>query len=235
MPGLQFLDFNYLVFMAPAILLSLAASIYTQVIFKRYSKQRAVSGMTGAEAAQRLLKNAGVNDVDIEPVEGFLSDHYDPSSRTLRLSPAVYNSDSLAAIGVACHEAGHALQHASGYAPLHIRSILVPAAQFGPMLSWIVIAIGFAISSLALVKLGIFVFGLMVLFSIVTLPVEWNATSRAKKLMVSTGMVTVEEQSAAARVLNAAFMTYVAAAFSALMTLLYYLLRLGLLGGRSDD
>jgi hypothetical protein len=182
-----------------------------------------------------LLRLSGVNDVEIESVQGFLSDHYDPSSRTLRLSPGVYHSDSLAAIGVACHEAGHALQHASGYAPLHIRSILVPAAQFGPMLSWIVIAIGLAISSLALVKVGVVLFGAMVLFSIVTLPVEWNASSRAKTLMVSTGLVTEEEQPAAARVLNAAFLTYVAAAFSALMTLLYYLLRLGLLGGRGDD
>ena len=168
----------------------------------------------------------------IEEVQGFLTDHYDPRTKTLRLSPGVYASQSLAAIGVACHEAGHALQHASSYAPLVLRTTLVPIAQFGSYGSYILIFLGSIIASLGLIKIGIVLFSVTVLFTLVTLPVEWNATARAKLLMVSSGIVTRSEQRDSGAVLNAAFLTYLAAALTALLTLVYYLLRSGLLGGK---
>lgn len=181
--------------------------------------------MTGAEAAARMLSRAGINDVRIERVDGFLSDHYDPLAKTLRLSPKVYDEDSLSAIGVACHEAGHALQHAAGYFPMHIRSQLVPMANIGSYLSYGAIILGFILQAGHLVMLGAILFSAVVLFSIVTLPVEWDASARAKKLMVSSGIVSEQERDGAGKVLNAAFMTYVAAVISSLLTLLYYLLR----------
>jgi len=225
---------GYLIFMAPAMILAAFATLYTKAMFSRYSRYRSVSGMTGAEAARRILWSQGVNEVNIEPVNGFLSDHYDPRTRTLRLSPAVYGSNSLSAIGVACHEAGHALQHAERYAPLALRSALVPVTQFGSFASYIFFMVGFFLQSFALIKLGIFLFTLGVVFALVTLPVEWNASLRAKALMTRAGIVTAQEQPQAAAVLNAAFLTYVAAAFTALMELLYYLMRFGLLGSRRD-
>ncbi len=228
------IDPLYIMFMLPALILAGLASLLTRTTFSKYSKQRASSGCTGAEAAERLLSMQGVYDVKIEPVDGFLSDHYDPSSKTLRLSPDVYASQSLSAIGVACHEAGHALQHATGYAPLAMRSALVPAAQFGSYGSYILIMLGMFTSSLGLVEIGIALFSVTVLFSLVTLPVEWDASSRAKQLMVAAGIVTPFEQKASGAVLNAAFMTYVAAALTALLQLLYHLMRAGLLGGRRD-
>lgn len=227
--------FDQLLFMLPAIVVAGAAALYTKMTFSKYSKQRSRSGYTGARAAQALLDSQGVNDVTIESVQGFLSDHYDPRSKTLRLSPEVYGSTSLSAIGVACHEAGHALQHAKHYAPLMLRSTLVPAAQIGSWGSYIVLMLGFMLGSLGFIKLGILLFSLTVLFSIVTLPVEWNASARAKALMTSAGIVTSDERLMAGKVLNAAFLTYVAAVFTSLMTLLYYLMRSGLLGGRRSD
>jgi len=228
-------DFGQLLFMLPGLILAGLASLYTQMTFNKYSRQRSASGHSGAEAAQMLLDAEGIADVRIESVGGFLSDHYDPSSRTLRLSPAVYQSDSLSAIGVACHEAGHAIQHARSYGPLALRSFLVPAAQFGSPISYVVIVAGFLLSSLALVKIGILIFSLAVLFTIVTLPVEWNASARAKVLMTSAGIVTRQEQEMAGKVLNAAFLTYVAAVITSLLQLLYFLMRAGLLGGRRND
>jgi len=228
-------DFGQLLFMLPGLILAGLASLYTHMTFNKYSRRRSASGHTGAEAAQMLLDAEGIADVRIESVGGFLSDHYDPASKTLRLSPAVYQSDSLSAIGVACHEAGHAIQHARSYGPLALRSLLVPAAQFGSPISCIVIVLGFMLSSLALVKVGILVFSLAVLFTIVTLPVEWNASTRAKALMTSAGIVTRQEQEMAGKVLNAAFLTYVAAAITSLLQLLYFLMRAGLLGGRRSD
>jgi len=218
-------DFNYLIWMIPAFVLAGLATFITRTTFKRYSKIRASSGVTGAQAAQRLLQSQGISDVAIEPVQGFLSDHYDPSSRTLRLSPDVYQSNSLAAIGVACHEAGHALQHAEGYGPLALRSTLVPATQIGSHAAYFIIMAGFFLSSPKLFAIGAIVFSVVVLFSLVTLPVEWDATARAKRFMTTAGIVTSQEQVDAGKVLNAAFMTYVAAAISAIMTLLYYILR----------
>ena len=227
-------DWTYLMFMAPALLLAVFASIKTKLTFNKYSQRMASSQMTGAEAARCLLDRQGLQAVKVEAVGGFLSDHYDPTTRTLRLSPEVYGSPSLSAIGVACHEAGHALQHASSYAFLGMRTALVPMTQVGSIASYILLPLGFFIGSMGLIKLGIVLFTFVVLFSLVTLPVEWNASSRAKGLMVSAGIVSRAEAVDSAKVLNAAFLTYVASAVTALMTLLYYLLRSGLLGGRRD-
>jgi hypothetical protein len=228
----MFIDPLYMMMLFPALLLAGIASMITQSTFSKYSRIPASSGLTGAEAAQRLLERNGVSNVKIERVSGFLSDHYDPSKHTLRLSQSVYDSDSLSAIGVACHEAGHALQHASHYAPLGLRSALVPVTQVGTFAPYLIIPLGFILGSLSLIKIGIALFAVVVLFSLITLPVEWNASARAKELMVSSGIVSAQEQQRAGQVLNAAFLTYIAAAVSALLTLLYYLLRSGLLGGR---
>lgn len=230
----MFFDPMYLVFAIPGLLLALFASFMTKSTFNKYSKVPSGMGITGAKAAQRLLSQAGVSDVTIEETSGFLSDHYDPMAKKLRLSPSVYQSNSLAAIGVACHEAGHALQHAHGYLPMHIRSLLVPATNVSTWLSYIVITLGFVLHSQQFILLGAVIFSAAVVFSIVTLPVEWDASNRAKLLMVKTGVVTERESMDAGKVLNAAFMTYVAAAVSSVLTLLYYLMRAGLFN-RSDD
>jgi hypothetical protein len=225
---------TYVMLMLPALLLAGVASLLTQGTFERYARVRASSGLTGAQAARLLLDTQGLGSVRIEPSRGFLSDHYDPVSRTLRLSPAVYGSASLSAIGVACHEAGHALQHATLYAPLALRSALVPVTQLGSNLSWFLLLGGLLLNWPGLILAGVALFSLAVVFALVTLPVEWNASSRAKDLMVRAGIVTAQERPHAAAVLNAAFLTYVASAVSAILTLLYYLLRFGLLGRRSD-
>ena len=221
----MFFDPLYLLFAIPGLIIAGIASIYVKSTFSEYSHYRASSGLTGAEAAEQMLHGAGIYDVRIERVEGFLSDHYDPTSKTLRLSPGVYDSDSLSAIGVACHEAGHALQHAASYGPLGLRSALVPVTNISSWLSYIVILLGFIFQSGGLVTLGAILFSAVVVFSIVTLPVEWDASSRAKQLMVTAGIVSAPERDNAGKVLNAAFLTYVAAVLSALLTLLYYLVR----------
>ena len=221
----MFFDPLYLLFAIPGLIIAGLASFYVKSTFSEYSHFRASSGMTGAQAAEQMLHSAGIYDVRIERVEGFLSDHYDPSSRTLRLSPGVYDSDSLSAIGVACHEAGHALQHAASYGPLGLRSALVPVTNISSWLSYIVILAGFIFQSGGMVMIGAILFSAVVVFSIVTLPVEWDASSRAKQLMVSAGIVSAPERDSAGKVLNAAFLTYVAAVLSSLLTLLYYLVR----------
>ncbi|MFP4164299.1 MAG: zinc metallopeptidase [Chitinispirillaceae bacterium] len=229
-----FFDPVYILFALPGLLLALYASYVTKSTFKKYSRVGSARGITGAEAAYRMLETAGIHNVSIEETGGFLSDHYDPVSRKLRLSPAVSRSHSLASIGVACHEAGHAIQHARGFAPLHLRTALVPATSVSSWLSYIVIMAGFLFSSQQFILWGAILFSAAVLFSIVTLPVEWDASRRAKALMTQTGIVTAGEASYAGKVLNAAFLTYVAAAVSSLLTLLYYLMRAGVFGG-SDD
>lgn len=225
----------YLLFVGPGMILAVIATIKVQLTFSKYSKVPSELGATGAVAARRLLDQQGLRDVAVEPIGGVLSDHYDPTTRTLRLSPDVYNSNSLAAIGVACHEAGHALQHATGYAWLGMRTALVPATQFGSFGSYIFIFIGMFFHRPQMILAGALLFAVVVAFSLVTLPVEWDASARARRLMVSAGIVSYREQEDAARVLNAAFMTYVASAVTALLTLLYYLYRAGLLGGRRND
>ena len=221
----MFFDPLYLLFAIPGLIVAGLASLYVKTTFSEYSRIRASSGMTGAQAAERMLHGAGIYDVRIERVDGFLSDHYDPTNRTLRLSPGVYDSNSLSAIGVACHEAGHALQHAAGYGPLGLRSALVPVTNIASWLSYIVIIAGFIFQSGGTVMFGAILFSAVVVFSIVTLPVEWDASSRAKQLMVTAGIVSEPERDNAGKVLNAAFLTYVAAVLSSLLTLLDYLVR----------
>ena len=183
-----------------------------------------------------MLRAAGLADkVGIERHEGFLSDHYDPRARVLRLSPAVHDGRSLAALGVACHEAGHAVQHAAGYAPLVMRNAIVPVAGFGSWRAWPMIMIGLVLNWLNLALAGVALFGLLVVFQIVNLPVEFNASSRAKQMLQQMGLISGPgEYRAVASVLSAAAMTYVAATIAALAQLLYFAIRLGLLGGRDD-
>jgi len=233
---------EYVVLVAlPTFVLSLLATMYTKSTFAKYSRVASSRGLTGAEAAAAILRDQGVRGVAIERVPGSLTDHYDPRTRTLRLSDDVYHSRSLAAIGVACHEAGHALQHATDYSMLGLRSALLPAAAVGSKLSYVIIFLGLLMSRAPgrgagenLILVGAGLFALMVLFTLVTLPVEWNASARAKTAMVRTGIVSEREGYAAGEVLNAAFLTYLAAAVSAVLTLLYYLWRAGVFGGRRD-
>ncbi len=228
-------DPMYLLFMLPALGLSLVASFLTRSAFTKYSNVRSASGRTGAQAAQALLDYGGIRDVKIVPHQGMLSDHYNPVTKTLALSEGVFGSSSIAAIGVACHEAGHALQHAQHYSPLWLRSALVPTANIGSSLGYIVMAGGLMFQAQKVVLLGAMLFSAVLLFQIVTLPVEFDASSRAKRLALERGLILPQEQAGMAKVLNAAALTYVAAAISTLLTLLYFLMRSGLLGGRSRD
>jgi Zn-dependent membrane protease YugP len=221
----MFFDPTYFLFLLPALALSLWASWRTKAAFNKFSKVRTARGLTGAQAATEMLRGAGVTDVQVVPTNGFLSDHYNPANRTLALSEATYASNSVAAVGVACHEAGHALQHAAGYKPLGLRSALVPTASFGSSASYFVVLGGMLFHSANLVYLGALLFSAVLLFQVVTLPVEFDATARAKRLAVETGIILPQEREGMDRVLNAAAMTYVAAVVSTLMTLLYYLLR----------
>lgn len=217
------------------VILSLAASAKVKSTFARYSKVRSMTGMTGAEAAQRLLNSQGIYDVTVRRVPGSLSDHYDPRTKTVNLSDDVYSSTSVAAIGVAAHECGHAIQHAVGYAPLNFRSALVPIANFGSQISWPLILIGILIGGFGspIVQLGIILFSLAVLFQLVTLPVEFNASSRAVRLLDSTGILSGNEVDGTRRVLGAAALTYVAAAAGSILQLLRFIILFG--GRRNND
>ncbi len=217
------LDMTYFIYVLPGMILAMIASWMVKSTFNKYSQVGAASGLTGAEAAHQMLESQGIHDVRIEQVQGFLSDHYDPTANVLRLSPQVYGSHSLSAIGVACHEAGHALQKAHAYAFLGLRSKLVPVCTLSSNLAMPILMAGFFMQFGPLINVGIALFSAAVLFSIVTLPVEWDASARAKKLMVSSGIVSPLEQASASRVLNAAFLTYLASAITAILTLVYYL------------
>ena len=228
-------DLGYLIFVfALPMAISAYASMSVRGTFARYERVATRRGLTGAQAAQLMLQRQGVYDFSIEPVQGRLSDHYDPRTRTLRLSEPVYNSTSLSAVGVACHEAGHALQHAQAYPWLTLRSNLVPVTGFASQLSMPIIIGGMILgmaSPLGRVAMliGCALLAIAFIFSVVTLPVEWDASARAKTAMVDAGILDREELQGAGAVLNAAFLTYLAAAISALITLLYYLMRSGLL------
>ncbi len=224
----------YFLFMLPPLALSLWASWRTKSTFNKYSRVRTARGLTGAQAAQVLLDTAGIHDVEIVPAHGFLSDHYNPVTKKLALSQAVFGSQSVAAVGVACHEAGHALQHAHRYAPLWLRSALVPTANIGSNFGYLGMLFGLILQSQGLFIVGALLFSAVVLFQLVTLPVEFDASARAKRLAFEHGLVLDQERQGMTKVLNAAALTYVAAAISSLMTLLYFLLRSGLLGGRRD-
>lgn len=226
-----FFDPMYFIILAPGLALSLYATWKTKATFSKYSKVGSRNRMTGAQAATLMLERNGIRDVKIERTGGWLSDHYDPRKKVLRLSDDVYSSNSLSAIGVACHEAGHAMQDSHGYAMLSLRSALVPATNFSSMFSYIVLIGGFLLQSDPLMLVGVCLFSVCVVFSLVTLPVEWDASRRAKVAMDEVGMLSPEENRHASKVLNAAFLTYLAAAITSLLTLLYYLFRLGLLGG----
>jgi uncharacterized protein len=215
----------YILISLPALLLGLWAQAKVRSAFQKYSRVRVSTGLSGAQVARRILDGAQLYDVKIEPVRGFMSDHYDPRSRTLRLSPDVYRGNSVAAAGVAAHEAGHALQDAKDYWPLQLRSTMVPTVQIGSWLGPIIFIIGLLMraaigTTLAYVGLGLF--ALVALFALVTLPVELNASRRAKRLLVSEGIVFDQELKGVASVLDAAALTYVAAAVQAVSTLLYY-------------
>jgi Zn-dependent membrane protease YugP len=227
-------DYVYLLFISPGLLLALWASFRVRRAFSKYSQVPSERGLSGAEAAARLLEWAGIRDVRVVPAHGYLSDHYNPVTKELALSEEVYNGRSVAAIGIAAHETGHAVQHATGYAPLWIRSLLVPTASIGSSVGYIVMAVGLFISPW-LVVAGAILFCGVLLFQIVTLPVEFDATSRAKQMVLEAGLIRPYETEGMNKVLNAAAMTYVAAVVSTLMVLLYHLFRAGLLGGRSDE
>lgn len=227
----MYFDPLYFAMLIPGLILSFWASFKTKSAFKKYAKVRTARGITGAQAAKMLLDQAGISDVEIVPHRGFLSDHYNPTNKTLALSEPVFGSPSVSAVGVACHEAGHAIQHARGYAPLKLRSAIVPFASFGTSAGMWIFFIGLALSkTMALV--GVVLFLAVVAFQLVTLPVEFDASARAKKLAFSQGIVLETERKGMAKVLNAAALTYVAAAASSLLTLIYMLMRLGVLGNR---
>ena len=216
------------------VVLSMAASAKVNSTFAKYSRVRSMTGMTGAEAARRLLDNQGIYDVQIRRVAGSLTDHYDPRTKTVNLSESVYDSNSVAAIGVAAHECGHAMQDNTEYAPLKIRGAIVPVANIGAQLSWPLILIGVFVGGFGspIVSIGILLFSLSVLFQLVTLPVEFNASSRAVRLLDATGILAGQEVGYTKQVLGAAALTYVAAAAGSILQLLRLLI---LFGGRRDD
>lgn len=230
----HYIDPLYWMLMGPVLLLSLLASFSVKRAFNKYSQIRSMSGLTGAQVARSILDQNGLQHITVEQHDGFLSDHYDPTKGAVRLSSKVFGNPSVAAIGIAAHETGHAIQHAQSYSPLKIRNMMVPIASIGSNMSWIIIMVGFFLGALGLVKIGIVLFSAVVVFQLITLPVEFDASRRAKQMIVQYGMVSGQESAGVAKVLNAAAMTYVAAAASAIATLLYFLLRSGLLGSRDD-
>lgn len=213
----------FIVGMIVLTILSLWAQSQVKGKFDKFSRVRASSGLTGAQAAIQMLQREGITNVRVERVDGFLSDHYDPRTRVIRLSPPVHDSNSLSAVGVACHEAGHAIQHATSYAPLVIRNAAVPIAGFGSNAGLILIIIGAAIGAMGLALLGLVLFAGVVFFQLVNLPVEFDASARAKRAIIDQGLVSPgAEARGVSQVLNAAALTYVAATLTAIFTLLYY-------------
>lgn len=232
--------FEYLLWMLPALIISLIAQIAVKSAYSKYSRVINKSGLTGAEAARRVLSAGGVTNVQITQVSGTMTDHFDPRSNTIRLSDGVYGAATVSAVGIAAHEAGHALQHAEGYTPNKIRTALVPITNIGSRIGWILILISFAFSGVgyyyystdfsgswwteALLIIGIVLYSTSLLFTLITLPVEFNASKRALKVIESTGMLKGEEYTGAKKVLSAAAMTYVAAALTALLQLMRVIL-----------
>lgn len=216
-------------------LICLLASAKVKTNFNRYNKVRSASGMTGAQAAERMLRMSGIYDVEVQHIAGNLTDNYNPKNKTLNLSDSVYHSCSVAAIGVAAHECGHAIQHQQGYVPLQLRSAIVPVANIGSTMAWPLIILGLFFQSSTgalLISIGIWAFSLAVLFQLITLPVEFNASSRAVAFLDSTGMLSREELKGTKKVLKAAAFTYVASAAAAILQLLRLVL---LFGGRDRD
>ena len=229
-----YFDPTYLLVIIGAVI-CMIASARVKTTFNKYAQIRSYRGMTGAQVAQQILRSEGISDVAIRHVSGSLTDHYDPSSRSVNLSDPVCNSSSISAIAVAAHECGHAIQHARGYVPLSLRSAFVPVANFGSTIAWPLILIGLLIqsrSSLLLIEIGILCFSFAVLFQLITLPVEFNASARALRKLEELGILGEEEHGRARRVLTAAALTYVAGAASSILQLLRILL---LTGGRRRD
>jgi Zn-dependent membrane protease YugP len=228
-----FFDPMYLIFMIPAFVLMGFASWYVRHAYSKWSQVRATSGLTGHMAAQRLISTGNLYGVQVQGTAGQLTDHYDPRNKTLYLSPGVADSPSVASVAIAAHELGHAMQDAEEYFPMKIRSMLVPAVNIGSNLGWILIIIGLMLRITGLAWLGVLVFSGGALFALATLPVEFNASARAKELLYSTGVIqTEEERRGVNQVLNAAALTYVAGLVTAVMQLLYYVFLIGGMGGR---
>ena len=233
-------DIKYWLVIGAGLALSLWAQYKVKSTFSRFSRFSTRRGMRGAEVARAILRQAGIHDVEVEPVAGTLTDHYDPRERVLRLSEPVYHSDSMSAVGVAAHEVGHAIQHAEKYSMLEFRSAWVPLANLGGGLSMIVLiaamflgGLGTALGSMAAV-VGVVLFALTTIFTLITLPVEFDASKRALVALEAGGFTTSEEHAGAKKVLDAAALTYVAAFVTSLLTLLYWLSHLGFFGGRND-
>lgn len=225
-----FFDPMYLLFIAPALLLAMLAQGWIRSAY--HSAMKVPAHLSGAAAARHILDQAGLQHVEVEMTPGTLSDHYDPRHKVLRLSPDVYEQRSAAAVGIAAHEAGHALQDAKGYLPLVLRNAAVPAAQFGPWAFMILVGLGIFMQAAGLIYLGIACFGAVVVFQVINLPVEFDASARAKRILTEYHIVDGEGAIAVNRVLNAAAMTYVAATLQSILTLAYYVFRLT--GGRND-
>lgn len=222
----------YILISLPALLLGFWAQLKVKGAFNKYSKIRSYIGLTGAEIARRMLNSSGLNEVQVEETRGFLSDHYDPRAKKLRLSPDVFRNNSIAAAGIAAHEAGHAIQDQQNYVPLKFRSAMVPSVQFGSWLGPIIFIGGMLLQWESLAWVGLGLFALTAIFALVTLPVEFNASNRAKAWLTTSGVIYGEESQGINKVLDAAALTYVAAAIQAISTLVYYAF---LLMGRSRD
>ncbi|MCC7129509.1 MAG: zinc metallopeptidase [Anaerolineae bacterium UTCFX2] len=226
-------DPRYMMFMLPAFLLMMLAQWYVKSAYSRWSKVPARSRLTGAEAARRLISAGGLLGVQVEGVAGNLTDHYDPRQKVLRLSSGVYDSYSVAAVAIAAHELGHAMQDKEGYFPLRLRAAMVPAVNIGSYLGWILIVIGLLIQATQIAWLGVIVFSLGALFALATLPVELNASRRARQLLATSGIIAGEDEMRGVNnVLNAAAMTYVAALITAVLQLLYWVSVVAGMGGR---
>ena len=229
-----YFDPTYILIIIAAII-SLIAQWRVNSAFSKYSRVASMSGMTGAQAARMILQSNGINDVSVQRISGKLTDHYNPSTKVLNLSESVYGSTSVAAIGVAAHECGHAIQHARGYFPLSLRTALVPVANIGSQLSWVFIIVGAILSfNQTLITIGIIMFSAAVLFQLVTLPVEFNASARALEQLESNGILYRDEVSQKRKVLSAAALTYVAAAATAILQLLRLIILFGGRGRRDD-
>ena len=229
--GYRYIDWTYLLVIA-GLILSMMASAHVKSTFNKYSRVRSMCGLTGAMAARKVLELSGIYDVKIEHISGNLTDHYDPRTKTLRLSDSTYSSNSVAAVCVAAHECGHAVQHQKSYGPLVLRSTLVPAANFGSTLAWPVFVAGLILSMKPLLTAGIVLFSLAVLFQLVTLPVEFNASTRALKILENGHVLGDTELAAGKKVLTAAALTYVASLASSILQLLRLII---LAGGRDRD
>lgn len=223
-----FIDPMYFLYVGPAMLLAFWAQMKVKSAYRIAGQHRASSGLSGAETAQRILNAYSITDVSIQPAKSFLGDHYDPKNKALRLSPEVYNGRTLASLGIAAHEVGHAIQHANAYGPLALRNGLVPMASLGSRFSVLLIIVGAVLAYMqsavggTIAAIGLGLYGVVVLFQLVNLPVEYNASSRARAILLDQGMVTAAEDRIVGKVLSAAALTYVAATLTAILTMLYW-------------